>query len=500
VTRPFRPMAIVSATCLLPGAGDVAGLWRSFAEGRTSIGPAPAGWMDRSIHYSDDPAAGGRTNCDVAALLDPWEFSRPPRLPPKQAATLDPAHRMALELGQRTVDALADTWLPREHTGVWIANAGGAFQTLRAAIAYEASARWAARAAGLRPDLRETIDEFNRGFRARYPHPREEAAINGNILSGRLTNYFDLRGPQRSVDAGGASSMAALRNACLSLEDGSCAMAFVGSVGTLQPEQLVMMSRSGMVAARRSFPFDKTACGYVPAEGGVMVALVRAEDAVAHGLPVLGVIRAIGASFDGPVPPSASGGGRRLAITRAWEEGEFDPDGADGRIDYIEAQGTGVRAGDAAEYSALLETYGKALPDGPLPFGSITSVVGYAAETAGLAGLLRALYVFDRGRLPPPSESPNPPPTCSTIPSGSGWSATTNRCLPDAASGAWRSTASVLTGSTSTRSSSRGRPPRRRRRPPGPAESRWRSSPCRRSCRTLRTWRRYGNTSAAAPP
>ncbi|MGW8375222.1 SDR family NAD(P)-dependent oxidoreductase [Streptomyces sp. ODS28] len=421
--RPFQPVAIVAATCVLPGARTLDDLWGLFEREETAIGRLPEDWPDRDLYGAPDGVPGSgfgdkagngspggsakgspnTSRTDTAARVDPWEFSRPPRLPPKQAAQLDPTHRMALETGQRIVEQLEDVWLPRDRTGVWVANTCGAPETQFQMLRSLTNERWAHRAAAHSPQLADTIAEFRDAYRRRHPHPREDGAANGNIVCGRIANYFDLRGPQMSLDAACAGSMAALRYACLSLEDGSADMAFVASIGTQTTAQLVLGSAARALSPGASFPFARDADGAVLGEGAVMLACVRAEDAERHGLRTLGVIRSIGSSVNGrgESPWSPSEAAERLAITRAWEEGEFSPEGPEGRIDYIEAHGAATPDGDRTEHAAMLATYGKAADQGPVPFGSVKSVVGHTVESAGLAGVLRALYVFGTGRVPP---------------------------------------------------------------------------------------------------
>ncbi|WP_434444271.1 beta-ketoacyl synthase N-terminal-like domain-containing protein [Lentzea sp. E54] len=401
MARLFEPVAIVASECLLPGAVDRPAFWRALDEGRTAIAPAPETWLDRSIYHSADPHAVNRGRSDTVALLPEWEFSKPPKLPPKQLSGMDLTHRLALELGQRVVGPLDEAGrLPKDSTGVWVANVGGTLGTQLSMVAYHSSEEWSRKASQLRPDLADEVDFFNRGFQERFPHLREDAAVNGNILAGRIANYFDLRGPQMAVDANCASSLAALRAACLSLRDGTCDMALVAAIGVQAAEMTVVSSKAQASAPGPSFPFDAGACGYVPGEGAVMVALVRAEDAVAQGMPVLGVIRSIGRSSNGrgTAPWSPSQRAEELAITRAWEEGEFTPGE---QIDYIEAHGTATQVGDRAEHAAMLATYGTTGYRDAIPFGSAKSMVGHTVEVAGMVGLLRALYVFDRGRIPP---------------------------------------------------------------------------------------------------
>ncbi|GGK75415.1 type I polyketide synthase [Mangrovihabitans endophyticus] len=402
MSRPFQPVAVVAATCLLPGARTLEDLWRLFDAEGTAIGEIPPDRLDRSIYYSPDPRRRNTSPARTAALLGPWEFSTRPKLPPRQAMMLDPTHRMAIEVGQRIIGGLESRWLPRQRTGVWVANTSGAIVNQLRMVSNLASERWARHAAALRPELAERIAGFQDGFRARNPHPREDGAISGNILSGRMANYFDLRGPQMSLDAACASSMAGLRAAAMALEAGTVDMALVAAIGVQCQEQFVVQSKARAIAVDPSFPFDRDAAGFIPGEGAIMVALVRAEDAEPHDLPVLGVIRSIGAGLNGRGTSawSPSESAERQAITRAWDEAEFSPDGPDGGMDYIEAHGTATQVGDRIEHAAMLATYGKASHAGPIPFGSVKSVVGHLVEGAGLAGVLRALYLFDTGHVP----------------------------------------------------------------------------------------------------
>jgi acyl transferase domain-containing protein len=393
-------MAVVAATCILPGAPDIDELWRAFDKETTAIGTAPPQWMNRAAYYDPDRRARNRSFSETVALMPAWEPTRPLRLPPRQAARLDPTHRLAIEVAQRVVDSLEHTWLPRETTGVWVANVSGALTTLLTMVAYHGSEKWTRKAAAVRPDLASAIRRHHASFQERYPYPREEGAASGNILAGRIANYFDFRGSQMAVDAACASSMAALRNACLSLEDGRCDMAMVASIGVQLAEMMVIVAKARAISAGPSFPFDRDASGYVPGEGGIMVALTREEDARRRGLPILGIIRSIGSSVGGrgSAPWSPSEAAETLAIRQAWAEGELSPAEA---IDYIEAHGTATQVGDATEHAAMLATYGGTARAHAIPFGSVKSMVGHTVESAGLAGLLRALYVFDRERIPP---------------------------------------------------------------------------------------------------
>jgi acyl transferase domain-containing protein len=403
MTRPFQPIAVVAADCLLPGAPDLKHFWAAMNAGVSAIDTVPESWMDRSVLYSPDPAAANRSYSQTAALVAPWSFTKTPRVPPKQLQKMDETHKVVLELGQRLVDKLGPVWLPRRRTGAWIANVAGAYDTNFNLVTHHASQRWAKHLTDRFPDLTEQVTSYQSHFLARQAHPPEDLVANSNILSGRVANYFDLGGPQMSIDAACASSFAALRSACLALEFGDCDLAFVGAVAVLRPEMMVVTSKARAISPGFSSPFDRDASGYVPGEGSVMVALARLEDVEERGLAVLGVVRSIGTSLNGRATSSWSPSetAEIAAIRRAWAEGGLSEEDLIDGVDYVEAHGTATPVGDAMEHQAMLATYGQCARRAAIPFGSVKSMIGHTVETAGLAGLLRALYMFASHRLPP---------------------------------------------------------------------------------------------------
>lgn len=70
----------------------------------------------------------------------------------------------------------------------------------------------------------------------------------GNHLGlqpGRISHYFDLRGPSFSVDTACSSGLYALHQAVLSIRSGDCETAVVAACHlNLQPDQIISMSLS----------------------------------------------------------------------------------------------------------------------------------------------------------------------------------------------------------------------------------------------------------------
>lgn len=69
---------------------------------------------------------------------------------------------------------------------------------------------------------------------------------------------------------------------------------------------------------------------------------------------------------------------------------------------YFEAHGTGTAAGDPLETAAV----GRVFTDSrnsnrPLYIGSIKTNIGHLEGGAGLAGLVKAIYILEKGQIPP---------------------------------------------------------------------------------------------------
>jgi acyl transferase domain-containing protein len=137
------------------------------------------------------------------------------------------------------------------------------------------------------------------------------------------------------------------------------------------------------------------------------VVLKRLDDALRDGDTVRGVILGTGVNSAGRTIglslPNRDAQAR--LIRRVLAEAAVDP----ARLSYFEAHGTGTQAGDPAEAWAI----GTAAAGGraaPLPVGSVKTNIGHLEAGSGMAGLLKAMLVLDRGVVPPTlhQAAPNP--------------------------------------------------------------------------------------------
>lgn len=205
------------------------------------------------------------------------------------------------------------------------------------------------------------------------------------------------------LDAACASSLYAVRLAACALAEGRADLMLAGAVNRADClflhvgfTALQAMSPSG-----QSRPFDRRADGLVPAEGCVLVALMRLDDAVAQGKTIHGVVRGVGLSNDGRaknlLAPSTEGQVR--ALRNAWQAAALPPH----EVDFIECHATGTPTGDVTELHSLREVFARPANDarGPLPLGSLKGNLGHLITAAGGAGLLKLLEAMAREELPP---------------------------------------------------------------------------------------------------
>lgn len=156
----------------------------------------------------------------------------------------------------------------------------------------------------------------------------------------------------------------------------------------------------------RSRMWDIDADGYARGEGVACVILKRLSDAIADGDDIECVIRETGINQDGRTPGITMPSSESQAdlIRQTYARAGLDPSSQTDRCQYFEAHGTGTKAGDPQEASAIYQAFARdrgITDDQPLFVGSIKTVVGHTEGTAGIAGLLKASLSIQHGIIPP---------------------------------------------------------------------------------------------------
>jgi acyl transferase domain-containing protein len=243
-----------------------------------------------------------------------------------------------------------------------------------------------------------------------YP-PVTEDSMPGelaNIISGRVANVFNLRGPNFVTDAACAASFAAVEAAVSLLVDGKADAVLTGGVDhNMGASSFVQFSKIGALSAAGSRPFGRGADGFVMGEGAAAFLLKRLADAERDGDRIYAVIRGIGGASDGKgkgiYAPNPIG--QQLAMLRAWQAAGLDPASAT----LVEAHGTSTRVGDVVEVESLAKVFCGA-SQRSIALGSVKSNIGHLKSGAGAAGLLKTVLALHHKILPPTlnADPPNP--------------------------------------------------------------------------------------------
>ncbi|MBF6328236.1 type I polyketide synthase [Nocardia transvalensis] len=387
VPTAHEGIAVVGIGCRFPGQIDnVDDFWQLLLEERDAIRDVPAERWTAEAFYDRDANRPGhlRTRSggylDDVASFDAHFFG----ITPTEAARIDPQQRLFLET---TWEALQDAGIVPE------------------------------RLAGTRTAVYAGVSGHDYGIIQLNPENRyllgghTMAGITNCIVANRVSYLLDLRGPSMIVDTACSSSLVAIHLACRSIRSGEATMAIAGGVGAnILPETTIAFSQGTFLSPDgRSKSFSRSADGYVRSEGSGTVILKSLSAAIADGDRIYAVIRGSATNSDGRTNGISVPGEESQAqmIVDACRDAGIAP--AD--IGYVEAHGTGTPVGDPIEARAL----GKALSagrngHGPCIVGAVKSNLGHLEPAAGIAGMIKACLVVNKGEIPANihAEEPNP--------------------------------------------------------------------------------------------
>ena len=384
-------VAIVGIGLRVPGATTPAQFWRNLRDG-----------VESTTFFDEEAlrAAG----VSEAALADPsWvrAFGRLDgierfdaaffELTPREAELLDPQHRLLLECAWEALESAG--YAPASE-----AMAGAGSVGVYAGVGF--SGYLVHHLLG-RPDLIETVG----GWQVTLSNDKDFAAT-------RIAYKLGLTGPAVAVGTACSTSLVAVSMGCQSLLSYQCDMILAGGCSIHLPQDEGYWHHAGGTLSPdgRCRAFDADAQGTLDANGAVVLALKRMEDAVRDGDTVLAVIRGFAVNNDGAhkVGYTAPGVEGQAAVIR--EAMEMAGVGA-ADIGYVETHGTGTELGDVVEIAALAEAFRDSGAGArSCGIGSLKSNFGHLDTAAGAAGVVKTLLAMRHGQLPPTLHfrAPNP--------------------------------------------------------------------------------------------
>ena len=368
-------IAIIGWDGRFPGAQDVDGLWRLLLDGREGISRLTREQMTRAgVDRGTLDLPGYVNAAGVLADVDLFDadlFG----LSPREAALLDPQHRLLLECA----------WGGLE-------DAGHAPSTFDGCIGVFAGV-------GLPSYLLENV------YRGAGAPPDDLLAFVGNdkdFAASRISYLLNLRGPSVSVQSACSTSLVAVHLACQSLLLGECEMALAGAASVRVPQERGYLHTPDGIESRDGHcrPFDAASSGTVFGNGGAVVVLRPLDEAIADGDHVHAVIKGSAVNNDGSdkvgfTAPSFSGQVR--VVAEAMEIADVSADS----IAFVETHGTATQLGDPVELRALTEAFaGGTSCSRSCALGAIKSNIGHLDTAAGIAGLIKASLSLRERVLP----------------------------------------------------------------------------------------------------
>ncbi len=403
------PVAIIGLSAMFADASNVEQFWNNIISQKDSIVDVPESRWKIEDYYDADPMVADKTYCKKGGFIpdvdfNPLEFG----LPPNILEVTDASQLLALIAAR---DAFEDagygresekfTALLKEKTGV-ILGVGGGQKLITPLTSRLQAPIWEAalKSSGIsEADIPHIVDKMKKAYIGW--NENSFPGMLGNVISGRITNRFDLGGINSVVDAACAASLSAVKMAVSELIEGRCDMMLTGGVDTdNSPFMYMSFSKTPAFSRKGSIrPFDTDSDGMLIGEGVGMLVLKRLEDAERDGDRIYGLLTGVGSSSDGryksvyaPRPH-----GQALAMQRAYDEAGYDAS----TVKLIEGHGTATGAGDAAEFESMSMVFGKNdATKNHIAIGSVKSQIGHTKAAAGAAGMIKAALALYHKVLP----------------------------------------------------------------------------------------------------
>lgn len=306
------------------------------------------------------------------------------QIAPKEAISIDPQHRLLLEVSWEALEnaAIAPERLKGTKTGVFVGICG--------------------------------VDYWHQLLSLKNKKEIDAYLTTGNthsMASGRLSYFYGLTGPSLSVDTACSSSLVAVHLAINSLRNQECEMALVGGVNrVISPQISLNFASAGMLSSDgRCKTFDSKANGFVRSEGCGVVVLKRLQSALDGGDRILAVLCGSAVNQDGrtsgiTVPNSLS---QQEVITQALANSRLSAS----EISYIETHGTGTSVGDVIEIEALKAVFtADESRKNPLILGAVKTNIGHLEGTSGIASLIKVILSLQNEQITANLHFNNPNP------------------------------------------------------------------------------------------
>ncbi len=361
-------IAIIGMSCRFPKAENINAFLSLLERGESGMADIPLERWDNEKFYDPDVNALGRLYIKQLGLIEniknfDADFFN---ISPREAKLMSPQLRVFMETSYHALEDanLSLASIKDSKTGVFVGCGTNEYPRLLAGLGVG-------------------LEDLNIYF------------ATGNVLNalpGRVAYAFDFHGPIQAIDTACSSSMTAIHDACLSLQNGDCDMALAGGVNILlAPDSNITLSKARMLSPEsRCKTFSEDADGYARSEGCGVIVLKRLSTALKDNDTILAVIKGTSINSDGKsggftVP---NGIAQEEVIRSALAKAKLSPED----IDYIEAHGTGTPLADPIEVNALTKIFSEYhSAENPLYLSSVKTNIGHSESASGVAGVIKTV-------------------------------------------------------------------------------------------------------------
>lgn len=388
------PLAIIGMGCHLPGAANPKALWQQTLAGQSGLTACPESWaIDAGLAH---PLRGG--------LLSEYPFDwKTFRVPPSTATQMHRAERVLMHVvAQSMLDAgIAPNEGP-ERCAIYLGASGiGVDETINSMLRLRSAELTDALRAQFKghPNAAALVASVAKALEAEAPTVTPDSlSTTASVVAGRVSALFNTTGGHFAVDAGPASSLAALHLAAQALTLSQCDVVAVGALSPLlSASTYAVLQARGWLAQGEFDPLGELAQGTLPGEGAASLVLCRLEDAEREGRRVYAVLRSLTQASQ-----FSRQGLSQLSkiVDRAAREG-LDAAAVDAdAVAHAEVQACGVVPWEDEELLGLRSAYAQHRGR-PLSVGSGAHQVGFQQAASGMVSMLRAVMAVEQGTVPP---------------------------------------------------------------------------------------------------
>jgi 3-oxoacyl-[acyl-carrier-protein] synthase II len=235
--------------------------------------------------------------------------------------------------------------------------------------------------------------------------PEVVARVPASWLSASVAQEFQLRGAEAvTLPTACAAGNYAIGYAYDALRLGEVDYALCGGADAMCRKTFAGFYRLGTIAPEVCQPFDVDRQGILTGEGSGMLFLETLESAQRRGARWYAEILGYGMTCDATHPVAPDRDSIAACMRRAHANSGVTP----AEVDFVSAHGTGTKANDQTEASAIRDVFGDAMP----PTVSIKSMIGHTMGAASALSAIACAVALDRQFIPPTINHRSTCPEC----------------------------------------------------------------------------------------